>query len=277
MSLQHPFRQTITLKMNTYQPSNYGVFTYVVPRIPASMTEDDIAGILNGFWRSTMKGVPTIQRIDLIEVKDNADFQQAFVYHQSCSHAAGLNDMLKSAEQSRKALRAHYGGGRRRPYLLLLPNKTPMTAASKEMADQIADIAEAVIENCFQLTAAGINTIPFDTSVLTDERFDTASLSPEEMDRKFAAKLKQAKKMLIDSRRFCNKNGISADDDNEKIDEMMEEEAEIYRGLEENDREIAWMQQAQWQSMQYAHQQMAQMQAEWQRFGLPGYLMNPVV
>jgi hypothetical protein len=29
--------------------------------------------------------------------------------------------------------------------------------------------------------------------------------------------------------------------------------------------------------MQYAHQQMAQMQAEWQRFGLPDYLMNPVV
>jgi hypothetical protein len=274
MSLQHLFRQTITLKMNVYQPSNYGVFTYVVPRIPASMTEDDIAGILNGFWRSTMKGVPTIQRIDLIEVKDNADLQQAFVYHQACSHAAALNDMLKTAEKSRKALRAHYGGGRRRPYLLLLPNKTPMTAASKEMADQIADIAEAVVDNCFQLTAAGINTIPFDTSALTDERFDTASISPEEMDRKFAAKLKQAKKMLIDSRRFCNKNGVSADDDNEKIDEMMEEEAEIYRGLEENEREIAWMQ---WQAMQYAQQQMAQMQAEWQSFGLPDHLMNPVV
>lgn len=237
----------------TYGPSERNEITYVIPRIPIGMTEEKLRKTLSYNWRKQGHKMPEIARIDMIEINDNDQFYQAFVYHQAANGAQSkhtsngrnwqsateINKTILEREEARDPIKHWFKAGHRDRFLLILPNRTPMTEMAKMMADQLADIGERVIDNLEALVSKDIAVVPFDLPTIEEARFETAALSTLQMERKFADKLERCAESLYKLREYCNKNGISNDLDYDKIDEMMEEEAEIYAGLEEEEQRVA--------------------------------------
>jgi hypothetical protein len=246
-------------KNQTYGPNERKEITYVIPRIPTKMDEAKLKKTLDYNWRKQGWKMPEIARIDMVEINDNDQFYQAFVYHQPADRvlkrlpgggdewktAEEANKMIQEREDANQAIKHWFKAGQRERFLLILPNRTPMTAYSKMMADQLADIGERVMDNLEALMSKGIAEIPLALPSIEEPRFETANLEANDMEAKFADKLERCAESLYQLRDYCNKMGISNDLDYEKIDDMMEEEAEIYRGLEEEERNVAASQEMQ--------------------------------
>ena len=240
-------------KNQTYGPNERKEITYVIPRIPTKMDEEKLKKTLNYNWRKQGWKMPEIARIDMVEINDNDQFYQAFVYHQPADQvlnrlpgggdmwrsAAAANEMIREREEANEAVKHWFKAGHRERFLLILPNRTPMTEMAKIMADQLADIGERVMDNLEALMSKGIAEIPFALPSVEEPRFETAALGASEIEAKFADKLERCAESLYKLREYCNEHGISHDLDYEMIDEMMEEEEEIYRGLEQEERDIA--------------------------------------
>lgn len=243
----------------TYGPSQRKEITYVIPRIPIKMDEEKLKKTLNYNWRKLGWKMPEIDRIDMVEINDNDQFYQAFVYHKPADQvlvrphsgwaewgpASAANELIKGREEVNEPIQHWFKAGHRDRYLLILPNRTPMTAYAKMMADQLADIGERTMDNLEALVERGIAEIPLALPSIEEPRFETADLSADELEAKFADKLDRCAESLFQLREYCNRMGVSHDLDNEKIDEMMEEEAEIYAGLEEEERNVAATKQVQ--------------------------------
>lgn len=237
----------------TYGPNERNEITYVIPRIPTKMDEEKLKKTLKYNWRKQGWKMPEIARIDMVEINDNDQFYQAFVYHEPAdlvlNRLAGGGDMwrtpaaangtIQEREEAGEPIKHWFKAGHRDRFLLILPNRTPMTKLAKIMADMLADIGERVMDNLEALASNGIAEIPFALPSVEDARFETAELGENEIETKFADKLERCAESLCQLRAYCNKNGISHDQDYEKIDEMMEEEEQIYAGLEEEERSIA--------------------------------------
>lgn len=234
----------MTSQTAKYQPSEHGVVTYLIPRVPAYMNTKQIAQIITENWKTMNIYVSPIDRIDIVEMMDNPKFVRAFIYHQPSSSGYNLNQMIQAAESKQNAFRLYFTNkmqyktnnkyANQKRFFLVLPNKTPMTVEAKNMADQLSDIGDRVMANLATLAQAGITTIPFSVPTAEDNRFDTAILTPIEMNMRFAEKVRDANLSLQRLRKLCSQNGLTTDND---ADVMREHEI-IYAKLEAEEQLI---------------------------------------
>jgi hypothetical protein len=241
--------------LNNYFIANFGVLTYFIPRVHASVDEPFLKQVLENFWmnRSGLGYLAVtqphwrIKRVDFVPYDNDPSFNKVFVYHDSAAPIGMSNEVVYQtrqifeAEEKKAAVRCNFFHHGKDSYWLLLPNLNPLTVKQQQMAETIRDLQDDIIANLSIICDAGLS-VPFDfkLSVLDHKHIETAFRnSLREIDSDFESRieeLREHKEMLVET---LNMNWLPSAEDEECMEMLAREEEEECQQARDDDEEEA--------------------------------------
>lgn len=201
------FSKIIDGQQRTYEPCNYDILTYFIPRVHTSVTKEVMMNILTEFFDDTTANefdCNGINRIDFVPIAGNDNFKKAFVYHHQMSirdkrsHFKRLTHMqniwngtghttkrmnivnritscIFAYEEDKHPIKVHFTHNDRQNFWYLLPNRNPMSEYQEELVEKIHHAHQELVDELDFLCQQDV-PIPqdFDESILNNSKFDNA-------------------------------------------------------------------------------------------------------
>lgn len=243
----------------TYAPSAAGVLTYHIPRIHVSVDEDFIKNVLRDYFNhhiGSYTSINNVVRIDFRPIEGNPDFRSAFVYHNQFTPASGdwsfhfnanaqrgagiwsnsaaypenmplvsrITKCIFMGEYSNQPMKVHFTHNGHQNFWMLLPNRNPLTENQRFMIENTAENMDQLVQGLLLLADDNL-PLPndFDSSVLFDDKIDTAWTPEYEATPKIFGKWNRATMERDRIRAYADEHGALAFRDLEAMENFEDE------------------------------------------------------
>lgn len=243
--------------VDNYFVAKFGVLTYFIPRVHASVDETFLRNQLEQFWmnRSGLGYLAVnqpylrIKRVDFVPYDNNPSFNKVFVYHDSAAEFGMTNEVVYQtrqifeAEDTKAPIRCNFFHRGKDSYWLLLPNLNPLTSNQQHYAKTISELQEDIIDNLSRVCDAGL-ILPreFNLSVLDHKHIETAFRNNlDEIDNDFKARIDELREQKSLVEETLNNAFIPTAEDEEHMEQLAaEEEAECQQARDDDEEEALY-------------------------------------